>query len=181
MRFITLFIAIILTTSCMHRSTEDIFADAYNDFFVIVRRYHTFLELSDAELVEEARLLARNNNLPTASFLWQTMLGNDHVTTSQGAPLHKAVYLMQKDIDLLDHNIHLFERRGLFDRRLYAHMRDLRRDLLLWQRIIEKQKSFSQEAQFIEGQRLQKTQLYEQQKQTRLLEEMNKSSRSCAC
>ncbi|MFA6066335.1 MAG: hypothetical protein WC707_04120 [Candidatus Babeliaceae bacterium] len=174
-------VVLLTMTSCMHRTTEDVFSVAYNDYMHLNSRYYAFLQADDATIAEEARLVARDCDVPLSAYLWESFVGNDHLTASQGAPLHKAVYIMQRDSNLLDSHIRRFEQRGLFDRPLYNKLRDFRHDLLVWMRIVEKQKTFSQESQFIEQQRIQKNQLYEQKKQTQLLEDIARDKPKKAC
>ena len=175
-------LVILVNSSCLHRTIEDIFMVAHHDYTMLMNRYHNFFVADERLIVEEAHLLARDHDISLSAYLWESFIGNDHITASEGAPLHKASYIMKQDIDLLDYHIRRFEQRGLFERALYSHMRDMRHDLLIWIRIIEKQKEFTQESQFIEQRRLQKTQLHEQQKQTELLTKIaqdRQPERSC--
>ena len=169
-----LLITLLITlTSCCRQTNEDVIADAYHHYNIMRMRYEEMLiAQDDIEIIEQARLFGLNQNLSFGSSLWESLCGNDHLVCSQGAPLHRAVYFIQRDIKQLEQHAHNFERRGLFNRPLYENLCQLRRNLCSIVCLLQAQKAYSQESQFIEQQQVQKNQLYEQKRQTNLLNQL---------
>ncbi len=165
---------LILTSSCgFQQSDEDILGSAIDSYRHILARYEELEDVCDeAAVIDTIRLIGADNRLSFGSSLWQSFVGNDHLTTSRGTPLHRAIYFIESDIDQLEHHTRQLERRLLDRKPVYEQINVLRRQLYSIKRIVQASKAFIEEAQFIEQQRVQKNQLYEQQKQTSLLEDI---------
>lgn len=166
----TLCTILLALTACGRQSNEDIITDAYHDYQIMLMRYEDLLlAVDDRDIIEQTRLLGLNQSLSFGSSLWESFCGNDYLVVSSGAPLHKAVYFISRDINLLEKYVYNFERRGLFNKPLYEKIVKLRRNLCEIIALLQSQKDYSQESQFIEQQQVQKSQLHEQRKQTNLL------------
>ncbi len=171
-------IMLLLATSCARQTPEDVLRNACQDYDTLIFRYETLLHAdTDVEIIEQARLLAIDNSLSFGSALWESFVGNDYVVNSSASPLHKALYFIDRDIRNLEAISYKLERRGLFNRPIYEKIGNLRRRLCTIARIIQAHKTYIEESQFIAQQRVNKSQLYEQQKQTNLLQEIAHNQR----
>jgi len=170
-KYIFVLCILVITTSCIRNSREAVLRIAQRDMHVLSMRYEPFLTTnSDEEIIEYARLLAYDSQLSFSHYMWHSFVGNDHLTHSRSAPLHKAIYVMRSDSETLSYYLYNLERHCLFDTDLYKNMHRLQLEISSCMRIIEKHVSYTEEVQYIEQKNIQKSQLYEQQKQTRLLE-----------
>ncbi|MGC2310966.1 MAG: hypothetical protein WA432_05065 [Candidatus Babeliaceae bacterium] len=182
MHFLYSLANILFLSGCMHQSIENIQMRAAHDYNMLIMRYAEILRASDTQdILEQARLLSSDNHLSVWSCIGQSLLGNEHLVWSNGTPLHRAVYFMRNDGELLGSHLYNFECRGFIHTVLYQKMVELRHALIDLMRIIEAHKTFIQEDQFVEQQRLQKRQLYEQEKQTDLLKQIAQKEHEKPC
>lgn len=164
-------------TGCFRQRPEDVFANSHYIYERAEIRYSLVRDsLSDQELLENIRLIAGDRSLSFGSGLWESLCGNEYLVTSQGAPLHKALYFIERDSAELEGTLAQLERFGYFNRPIYQKIQGLRLTLLKIARFIRAQKEFSTEAQYIEDRRVQKAQLAEQTEQTRLLRNLQDSN-----
>jgi hypothetical protein len=164
---------LLLLPACLHQTIENVFTRAESDYRALLLRYDGLLHAFDQEdVIEKARLIGIDNHLSFWNCLSQSLWGNQHLITSTGTPLHRALYFMECDSELLARHINAFEQRGLMHYPVYHQIINLRRSLLEYMRIIQAHKTFISESHFIEQQRVHKQQLYEQERQTYLLQKI---------
>ncbi len=174
------FPGLLILSGCGQLSDTDILCEAENEVSVLSMRYRDMIRAysSDKDLVEESRLLGSRSGLGFWEGLGQSLIGNEHLVVSEGAPLHKAEYIIKNDIRKLERHAHALESRLLSSRPVYDKVINLRRVLLEILPVLAKQKTYVNESQFIEQQRVAKdqrrlaeSQLYESRRQTKLLEQ----------
>ena len=166
--------AILILPGCGQLSDSEILYNAENEYSIMSMRYRDIIKAysDDKDLVEEARLVGSRSGLGFGEGMWQSFIGNEHLVVSEGAPLHRAEYIVKNDIRKLERHAHALEARLLSNRQIYDKIINLRRMLLEVLSVLSKQKTYVNESQFIEQQRVAKSQLYEQQRQTNLLEQV---------
>jgi hypothetical protein len=151
-------IFLVLLASCGHRTDGDVLARAYTDYCLLDRRYEgVSLALGDNDaVVQKIRLLGVDYNLSFGDSLWSSFVGNDHLVHSEGTPLHRALYLINRDIDCLAYHAQQLERRALCVQPVYEKLNELRRVLCSVMRVAQAHATYSEESQFIESQRTQR-------------------------
>jgi hypothetical protein len=165
--------SLVVVGGCMHHTDEDVVGSACQTHRILSIRYQDLMEAQDeAAIVEKSRLLSMDTTLSFGSAVWQSMIGNEHLAFSNGAPLHRALYFIESDIRVLEGHAHKLGRRLLDSNPIYGQLDTLRQRLCLAARIIKSQKSYVDEAQFVEEQRVAKSTLYESKKQTALLQDI---------
>lgn len=177
MKFKYILLALLpLLAGCGHRSDNEVIMDAHYDYQSLNMRYADVLAVIDtddcAAITEAVRLVGVDYSLSFGQSLWASFCGDSHLVYSEGSPLHRALYFVQKDINLLAKHTQSLERRVLFNVPIYERINQLRRALCTAARIVQSQKAYTQESQFIESSRLQKAQLSESREQTALLQDM---------
>ncbi|MCL4361841.1 hypothetical protein M1446_05810 [Candidatus Dependentiae bacterium] len=168
------FIAVLLT-SCYHMPDQDILSAAnqhcestkeyYSD---ILRCYENdksfFLKTTDKEFISHAKLIGQDY-YPTS--FW-SIFGPQY---TDSCPMHRAVSRISNDLSTTEKHLYNLEKRVLVSKPVYDKLMNLKRSLLEIRRLIRSKDEYVEEAKFIEKTNIAKSQLYEQQKQTRLLEE----------
>jgi len=179
--FLALVGSLLIVPGCGHKSNEAILQESLGTYQNFSLRYESVLKSSRQDtpiLMAAVRQLGIDVSFSFGESLWASLSGNDHVIASSGSPLHRALYVMRQDARKLSQLVRQFEQRGLFDRPIYKLLYGLRIDLCAVMRVVESQQDYSQEAQFIESQEVQKALLNQSYQQKVLLADIASQPRS---
>ena len=179
-KIITSSILLLILSGCGQLSDSEVLYNYEMEYAILKDRYQDmiFAFNNDKDLVEQSRLLGARSSLGFGQSLWQSFIGNEHLVYSEGAPLHRAEFIIKNDIKNLERHAHILESRLLSHRTVYDKIISLRRVLLEILPVLKMQKTYVSESQFIEQQRavryqqqIANEQLRESRKQTKLLKE----------
>jgi len=174
---LSLLILAFLLPACGRRSDHDIIRDVHEDYDLLSSRYAEVLDALDQgyaeDITEAVRLVGIDYQLSFGQSLWASLLGNSHLAYSEGSPLHRALYFVEKDAIALGKHAQRLGRCVLFNTlHIATKIEQLRYALGEAMRIVQAQKAYTQEAQFIESRRVQQAQLAQARNQTELLRDM---------
>lgn len=177
-RYMLLAFCLMSFIGCARQTPEHIFSQALRVQQELSWRYTPVFSQSDKDMaLSELRNISSHYSLSFGSMLWNDILGNDHLTRTESAPLHKAVYMLESDIQEIDAMLQKLERYGFFQNSMYTNLVTIKRELLSLMRLVKGQPEYVTESQYIETRRMQKAQLHEQREQTELLRDMRNQSR----
>ena len=152
----------ILQSSNQHYETMK---EYYDDIIHCYENDKNFLlKSSEKEFTTYAKLLGQDYR-PSA--FW-SLFGEQY---TESCPLHKAVAKISDDIKNTENHLYNLEKRGLVSKAVYDKLAHMKRTLFELKRVIRSKDEYIEESKFIEKTNIAKSQLYEQQKQTRIMQE----------
>lgn len=167
---ICLFVITFLVSGCGKLSDQEVLFYAKEDYHKLSERYNGIIEnfSNDKDLAEAARQIGASY---CAGF-WDSLFSWDGSLRSDGAPLHKAVFVLSKDSSILTRHINSLEARAISYKPIYENLKALRKILFKTNAIIQADKNYAQESQFLEQKAIAQSQYAESSRQTRLLQEI---------
>lgn len=170
---IGLFGIIVSLSACYRLTDGEVITRAHGMYEAIKNRYYDLCAANNpAEFEQQACILASTMQMGFGDVIWTGMTGRDYLTNSNGAPLHRAVFFINKDIQEIEGYLCQLECRLLSSMPLYYKLKELHRDLCALSRTLQAHTHYVEEAQFIEQQKVQGRQLRESERQTQLLKDM---------
>lgn len=165
--------SLLCSTGCFYRSDAETLSSAHAFYQLLCSRYEAMLSAQNDELIGIwAEKFGSHNSVTGWSGLWNDILKNDHLTSAEGAPLHRTCYFIESDISEAGRHRGLLEGRGLGSLAVCEKIEAIRSNLSDIVYVIKSSPEYTKEGQFIESRKLQHKQLEESRKQRRLLEEL---------
>lgn len=173
--------AVLLLAGCGQQSDDQIAQEAYDAHRAIAARHVDILNSHDDKAVAKNAMRFGLDYRAEFGF-WGGIFCDDYRDIAEIAPLHRAYFIINEDINTARGHMTKLKSRLLDTTSIYTNLQNLRDDLSYAQGVIREQKAYIEEARVLEQRRIQQAQLNEARRQTQALNDIAcAQQKPCCC